>query len=97
MEYTIKNLSKSEIEITITVPEEKMHESRKKACDELSKDVKIKGFRPGHVPPKVLEDYLGKKHIDLHANEMAIQMAYSEIVVKDKLQVLTRPTINIES
>ncbi len=97
MEYTIKNLSKSEIEITVKVPEEKMHEYRKKASEELSKDVKIKGFRPGHIPPKVLEDTLGKKQIDLHANEIAIQSTYSEIVIKDKLQVLTRPTINIES
>lgn len=97
MEYEIKKLKNSQLEIKITVPDEKMPEFRKKACDQISKDVKVKGFRPGHVPPNVLENYVEKKYIDAHTHEIAIQRTYAEVVVKEKLQVVSRPKVKIDS
>lgn len=97
MEYKIKKLEKSQVEIKVTVSEEIMEEAQKKAADEISKDVKVKGFRPGHVPPEVLEKHVDKKYIDAHAQEMAIQKSYAEIVVKEKIQVVSRPKVKIES
>lgn len=96
MDYKIKNLSKSEVEITIIVPEEKMLDFRKKACEEISKELKIPGFRPGHVPPHVLEQFVEKKHIDAHTQEIAIQSTYAEVVIKEKIQVVSRPKVKIE-
>lgn len=96
MEHKIKELPKSEVEITVTVIEEEMHEYRKKATAELSKDVKIKGFRPGKAPLHILEQYVDKKFIEAHAQELAIKMSYAKIVVNNKIQVVSRPTVEVE-
>ncbi len=97
MDYQIKKLPKSEVEITITVSDEDLAKAWKHACEKISHEVKVKGFRPGHVPPHVLEQHVDKKYIEAHAQEMAIQKTYSEAVVKEKLQVVSRPTVKIET
>ena len=96
MDYNIKKLEKSEVEIIFTIPDEVLQEARIRACEEISKDLNIKGFRPGHIPPDVLEKHIGKKHIDAHAAELAVQRVYAEIVVKEKIAVIARPNIEIE-
>ena len=96
MKYELKNLPKSEVEITVELNEESMAPFMKKAADEISKDVKVKGFRPGHVPAHVLEQYVDKKFIIHRAQELAIQKYYTEIIVKEKVQIVARPKIKVE-
>ncbi len=96
MEYTVKNLAKSEVEIKITVSAEDMDTYRKKACEDISKDVKIKGFRSGHIPLHVLENHVDKKLIEAHTQEVAIQRAYVDAVKKEKIQVVSRPKIKVD-
>ncbi len=97
MNHEIKRLPKSQVQIKVTVPSEKMEEYRKKATAEISKDVSVKGFRPGHVPPEVLKQHVDEKYIIAHAQELAIQNSYAEIVVSEKIQVVARPHVHIES
>lgn len=96
MNHEIKKLPKSEVEMTITVPADQMAEYRKKAADDISKDIKVKGFRPGHVPPHILEQYVDQKYIEAHAQEIAIQRAYADVVIKENIQVVSRPKVKIE-
>jgi len=96
MDYTVKKLPKSEVELTITVSDEKLETYKKKASEEVSKDVKIPGFRPGHVPADVLSQHVDKKYILARAQELAVQHAYADAVIKEKLQVVSRPKIHIE-
>ena len=56
----------------------------------------LKGFRPGHIPQAVLEQNVDKKHIDEHAKELAMQRTYADIVVKENIQVISRPKITVE-
>ncbi len=96
MKYEIKHLPKSLIQITVTLSEEDINSHRHKACEELSHEVKIKGFRSGHIPPHVLENHLGKDIIDAHVKELAVKRSYAEAVVKEKLQVVARPDVKVE-
>ena len=95
--YTFKTLPKSLVEITVSVSKEDMEKYEKKACDDISKDIKVKGFRPGHIPPHILEQHVEKKYIIAHTHEVAIQKSYADAVIAEKIQVVARPKIKIES
>lgn len=96
MKYEIKKLPKSEIEIKVEISEAKLKEFKTKSCEEIAKNIKIDGFRPGHIPQEILEKNIDKKYITAHAQELAIQKTYSEIVTKENLQVVSRPKVKIE-
>lgn len=96
MEYTIKKLPKSEFEIKVVITKEDLEKHYQKACEDVSKEVTIKGFRPGHIPKEVLERHVGSKHIEEHAKDLAMQRTYAEIVTKENLQVISRPHVKIE-
>jgi trigger factor len=96
MEYIVKKLPKSEVEIKVTITDEDLKKHFAKACEDISKEVHVKGFRPGHIPMNVLEQHVDKKHIEEHAKELAMQRTYAEIVMKENLQVISRPKVKIE-
>ena len=56
MKVEITKLPKSEIELKIEVPAEEWQEFLDTAARELSKDLKIEGFRPGFAPLKLVEE-----------------------------------------
>lgn len=96
MSHTLKHLPKSQIEITITVEPEDLEKYRKKAAEEISKEVQVKGFRPGHIPPEVLEQHVNPKYVEARAQEIAMQQTYAEVVIKENLAVVSRPKVKIE-
>lgn len=97
MDYKIKKLPKSLVEITVTITAEEMPEYIKKATKEIAGDIEIKGFRKGHVPPEVLDQHVDKKFILAHAQEIAVRQTYSDIATKEALMVVTRPEVKIET
>lgn len=96
MEYKIKKLPKSEVELEVTVSKEELKKHEKRACEDISKEVKIDGFRAGHIPQEILKKHVGEKYIIAKMQELAIQVSYAETVIKEKLNVISRPKIHIE-
>jgi len=96
MEYKIKKLPKSEVELEITVSPEELKKHEIKACEEISKEVKIQGFRSGHIHPEILKQHVGEKFIIARMQELAIQRSYADAVTKEKIEVISRPKIHIE-
>lgn len=96
MDYQLKKLPKSQVELTITVAAEDLDKYRKTAIERLAKEVKIKGFRPGHAPANVVEQHIGEAAIKMETIEVAVQKTYVEAVVKENLQVISRPEVKIE-
>ncbi len=91
----IKKLEKSQVEITGEVAADIFASYWGKALNSLSKDVKIDGFRPGHVPEDVLIKQVGEPMILDTAAEMALQAEYPKIIVENKIDAIGRPSVSI--
>jgi len=97
MEFEIKKLEKSEVEIMVTLTDEDFAKYRDHAIKEIAEEIDVKGFRKGNIPAHIVEQKVGETTIKAHAQEKAIQKTYAEIIVKEKLEVISHPRISIES
>ncbi len=78
MNTTVKNLSDTKVQLTITLGAEELASAEQVALVKLSKDVKVPGFRKGKVPASV-----AAKHVDPQAlQEQLLDDAVSKAVAE---------------
>ncbi len=90
-----KKLPASRLEIKGSISAEEFKSYRPKAVAELSSKIKLDGFRPGHVPEKVLIEKIGESLILEEMAELALAKTYPEILREHKIDALDRPEIKI--
>ncbi len=93
MEFEIKDKEKSKKEIVVTIPVDEMEDYLDQAANNLSQEMKIKGFRPGNAPREVVENSIGKDKVWQEAVSLAIQKSYPEIIKKEGLFPISQPEV----
>lgn len=96
--YTITKTDTSipcEVTLEVTLTKEAINGSKAKALATLNEQVKIDGFRPGHVPEKVLIEKVGEYTVTEEACRSYIDEVFGEIVVESKLIPVNQPQIII--
>lgn len=84
-----------EVTLEVTVSKEAIAGSKEKALKTLNEQIKIDGFRPGHVPEKVLIDKVGDYTVVEESCRNYIDEIFGEIVVESKLIPVNQPQITI--
>lgn len=84
-----------EVTLEVTVSKEAIEESKAAALKTLNEQVKIDGFRPGHVPEKVLLEKVGEHTVTEEAVRTFIDSAFSDIIVESKQIPVNQPQIMI--
>ena len=92
---SINNLGHSEIEITAEISPENLGHFKASALKKFGEKTKLDGFRPGHIPKKVLVDRIGEQVILEEAAQLALADVYPAIVKDKKLDVIGRPEVTI--
>lgn len=95
MKIEINKLKNSEVEIVGSIPFEKLEIHRKEAIKNIGQNIKLDGFRPGHIPEKVLIEKIGEMTILHEMAEIALQYAYPDILITNKIDAITSPEITI--
>lgn len=93
--FTVEPLEKSQVKISGDLPYEFIVAERPGALKKLGADIKIDGFRPGHVPEAVLVKHIGEMAVLVEAAERAIQHHYGHIIEAHELDVIGYPKIDI--
>jgi len=91
--------SKSEMTISVEIPAENISHYRSHALKKLGAEVKIDGFRKGHVPEDVLVKHVGEAEILREAASHAIEAQYplvmQEVLEKESLPIIGQPSVSV--
>lgn len=88
-------LPESEVEIESELSAEEVVARRGEALKRLNQETKLDGFRPGHIPEKVLVDRLGEIAVWEEAVRLVIGKIYPQILDEHKVEAIGRPEIII--
>lgn len=92
MQVSVEETGSLERRLNVAVPQERIEKEVQSRLQRLSRTAKVKGFRPGKVPMKVVAQQYGKQVRDEVVGEV-IQATYFEAVNQEKLQPAGMPTI----
>jgi trigger factor len=91
----VEELSPTRVKLTIEVPFEELKPSLDKAYREVAKQVRIPGFRPGRVPPRVIDTRIGRTHVLEQAVNEAVPDLYNKAVAEHEMVPLGQPDLEI--
>jgi len=95
MKIELKQLPKSEIQLTIEIPKEAMEAFELAAAKRVSESMDIPGFRRGQAPKAFVIAQIGPDAFLEEVLGMAISKSYFDAVKERKLQVITRPEVKV--
>lgn len=96
METTVKHLSDTKVQLTISVGGLALADAEKVALTKLSKTTKVAGFREGHVPAAVAAKHVNQKALQEQTLDDAISKAVAESFVENNIQAIDRPSVEVK-
>jgi trigger factor len=93
--FTVTPEDKSTVKIAGEIPWSELVHERPAALKKIGQNVKLDGFRPGHIPEAMLVKHVGEMVILSEMAERAIAHMYPHIVEAHELDVIGYPEISI--
>ena len=95
MSVQVENLEKNMAKLTIEVPAEELEKAIEAAYQKQKSKISVPGFRKGKAPRKVIEKMYGAGIFFEDAANTLIQENYGPAVEESKVDVVSRPTIDV--
>ncbi len=96
MQVSVEATGGLERRMTVEVPDERVQGEVEKRLQQLARTTRIKGFRPGKVPMKVIRSQYGQQVRQEVVGEV-LQASFYEAVTQEKLQPAGAPRIEPNS
>lgn len=96
MKTTVKNLSDTKVELTISLGETELKAAELVAVSKLAKTVKVPGFRKGKVPASVAAKNINPEALAEQTLEDALSKAVADAYTAQDIQALDRPAVEIK-
>jgi trigger factor len=91
----VEELSPTRVRLSVAVSFEELKPSLDKAYREVSRQVRIPGFRPGRVPPAIIDRRVGRGAVLSEAVNDALPGFYSKAVQDAEVFALGQPDVEI--
>ena len=95
MKTDVEELSPTRVKLTIEVPFEELKSSVDRAYREVARQVRIPGFRPGRVPPRIIDQRIGRGAVLEQAVQEAVPELYGKALEENDVFALGQPSVEI--
>ncbi|MQA87812.1 MAG: trigger factor [Streptosporangiales bacterium] len=95
MKTDLEELSPTRVRLTVEVPFEELKPSVDAAYKKVARQVRVPGFRPGKVPPPIIDRRFGRGVVLEQAVNDALPELYGKAVEEQELHALGRPEVEI--
>jgi trigger factor len=92
MQVSVENVSNLERRVTVNMPAERLESLAGSRLNEIARTVRIKGFRPGKVPKKIIEQRYGAQVRNEVFGDL-VRESFDEAVRKENLRPAGAPQI----
>lgn len=96
MKKSVKYLSDTKVELTITVGQKELNDAEQVALVHEARDMKVDGFRQGKVPVSVAAKHVHPDKLAEHTLEHALSKAVADAFIGEDLQALDRPQVDVK-
>ncbi|HJP82981.1 MAG TPA: trigger factor [Fimbriimonadaceae bacterium] len=86
MQVTRQDLNACTVSLNVVCDKEQVEQGFLKATKQISKTIKMPGFRPGHVPKGMIEKMIDPQHLNEEAAEQIVRAAFRQAMEQEKIQ-----------
>jgi trigger factor len=91
----VENLEPTRVKLTVEVSYDELKPSLDHAYAHIGEQVNVPGFRKGKVPPRILDQRVGRGAVIEHAVNDSLSGFYSQAVAETDIKPLGQPSINV--
>jgi len=91
----VETLNPTRVKLTVEVPFDELKPSLDAAYQSISKQVTVPGFRKGHVPPRIIDQRVGRGAVIEEAVNDALPRFYAQAVEESDVRPLGQPTVDV--
>jgi trigger factor len=95
VQSAVETLSPTRVRLTVTVPFDELKPELDAAYKKVGGQVRVQGFRPGKVPPRVLDQRVGRGVVLDEAVNSAIPRLYGEALQAEDIAAVSQPELNV--
>jgi trigger factor len=91
----VEELSPTRVRLTIEVPFSELKPNLDQAYREVARQVRVPGFRPGRIPPRVIDQRVGRGAVLEQAVNEAVPQLYGKALEEHEVFALGQPELEI--
>ncbi len=95
MKSTVEPAEGNKVKVAVEIDEAELEPAVAAAWKEISKEVRLPGFRPGKAPRRLLEKQFGGGYARSEALRSALPEFYSQAVIEHDVDVIAAPELEI--
>ncbi|HWA64800.1 MAG TPA: trigger factor [Mycobacteriales bacterium] len=95
MKSAVETLGPTRVKLTVEVPFDELEPALTAAYRKIGQQVRIKGFRPGKVPARLIDQHVGRGAVLEEAVNESLPTFYGNAVREQELEILGHPEIEV--